>query len=56
MVLDLLLDDPENQTRDFFEKKFLGKKKAFVAEIETEKAAKKKDLVDKPAEENQEEE
>ena len=28
-----------------------GKKKAFVAEIETEKAAKKEDLVDKPAEE-----
>ena len=28
-----------------------GKKKKFVAEIETEKAAKKKDLVDKPAEE-----
>ncbi len=33
-----------------------GKKKAFVAEIETEKAAKKEDLVDKPAEESQEEE
>ena len=33
-----------------------GKKKAFVAEIATEKAAKKEDLVDKPAEENQEEE
>ena len=30
-----------------------GKKKAFVAEIATEKAAKKEDLVDKPAEENQ---
>ena len=29
-----------------------GKKKAFVAEIETEKAAKKEDLVDKPAEVN----
>ena len=29
-----------------------GKKKAFVAEIETEKAAKKEDLVDKSAEEN----
>ena len=29
-----------------------GKKKAFVSEIETEKAAKKEDLVDKPAEEN----
>ena len=29
-----------------------GKKKAFVNEIESEKAAKKKDLVDKPAEEN----
>ena len=28
-----------------------GKKKKFVAEIETEKAAKKEDLVDKPAEE-----
>jgi len=28
-----------------------GKKKKFVSEIETEKAAKKKDLVDKPAEE-----
>ena len=28
-----------------------GKKKKFVAEIEKEKAAKKKDLVDKPAEE-----
>ena len=33
-----------------------GKKKKFVAEIETEKAAKKEDLVDKPAEENQEKE
>ena len=33
-----------------------GKKKAFVAEIETEKAAKKKDLVDKPAEEKSQEE
>ena len=32
------------------------KKKAFVAEIAKEKAAKKEDLVDKPAEENQEEE
>ena len=31
-----------------------GKKKAFVAEIETEKAAKKEDLVDKPAEEKNE--
>ncbi len=29
-----------------------GKKKAFVNEIESEKAAKEKDLVDKPAEEN----
>lgn len=29
-----------------------GKKKKFVAEIETEKAAKKEDLIDKPAEEN----
>ena len=28
-----------------------GKKKKFVSEIETEKAAKKEDLVDKPAEE-----
>ena len=28
-----------------------GKKKKFVAEIQKEKAAKKKDLVDKPAEE-----
>ena len=33
-----------------------GKKKAFVAEIATEKAAKKEDLVDKPAEESEEEE
>ena len=31
-----------------------GKKKKFVAEIETEKAAKKEDLVDKPAEEENE--
>ena len=31
-----------------------GKKKKFVAEIETEKAAKKEDLVDKPAEEKNE--
>jgi len=30
-----------------------GKKKKFVSEIETEKAAKKADLVDKPAEENE---
>ena len=30
-----------------------GKKKKFISEIETEKAAKKEDLVDKPAEENQ---
>ena len=29
-----------------------GKKKKFIAEIETEKAAKKDDLIDKPAEEN----
>ena len=29
-----------------------GKKKKFVAEIENEKAGKKQDLVDKPAEEN----
>ena len=29
-----------------------GKKKKFIAEIETEKAAKKEDLIDKPAEEN----
>ena len=29
-----------------------GKKKKFVSEIETEKAAKKEDLIDKPAEEN----
>ena len=28
-----------------------GKKKKFIAEIETEKAAKKEDLIDKPAEE-----
>ena len=33
-----------------------GKKKAFVAEIAIEKAAKKEDLVDKPAEESEEEE
>ena len=33
-----------------------GKKKKFVAEIETEKAAKKEDLVDKPAEEESKEE
>ena len=33
-----------------------GKKKAFVAEIETEKAAKKEDLVDKKAEEKETEE
>jgi len=32
-----------------------GKKKAFVNEIAVEKAAKKEDLVDKPAEESQEE-
>ena len=31
-----------------------GKKKKFVAEMETEKAAKKEDLVDKPAEEENE--
>ena len=31
-----------------------GKKKKFVAEIEIEKAAKKEDLVDKPAEEKNE--
>ena len=30
-----------------------GKKKKFISEIETEKAGKKQDLVDKPAEENQ---
>ncbi len=30
-----------------------GKKKKFVSEIETEKAAKKEDLVDKPAEEKE---
>ena len=29
-----------------------GKKKKFISEIETEKAAKKDDLIDKPAEEN----
>ena len=29
-----------------------GKKKKFITEIETEKAAKKDDLIDKPAEEN----
>ena len=32
-----------------------GKKKKFIAEIKEEKDAKKKDLVDKPAEENGEE-
>ena len=31
-----------------------GKKKKFISEIETEKAAKKEDLVDKPAEESDE--
>ena len=29
-----------------------GKKKKFITEIETEKSAKKDDLIDKPAEEN----
>ena len=31
-----------------------GKKKKFISEIETEKAAKKEDLIDKPAEESDE--